>query len=196
MSTTDLSPRAVRPRRIWRWLLAGAGLCFAATALVVYNFVTLNRDAATLRDQLLSALAVPPHMRIQITVGPVFLATVRAGLSVVDRIPAEARLALRGVRNASVGVYELDGKVNSSERAQMFSMADKVMDRRGWTRVVGVQDHNSVVLVYLPAKEISSSAERVCVAVCDDKHLVIVSGSLRLEPLAELAMSQHRLALR
>ena len=62
-------------------------------ALAVFNFVTLTRDATTLRDELMSTLNEPAHTRIQLTVGPAFLTTLRTGLSVIDRIPAEARLA-------------------------------------------------------------------------------------------------------
>jgi hypothetical protein len=198
MTTADVTPPVVRSRRIWRWLLAGAGLCFAASALAVYNFVTPTREAMTLREELISALPHSAHTRtqVQVTVGPVLLGTVRAVASLIDDVPAEARLALRAVRKASVGVYELAGGLEADGRARMVSAADDVMQRRGWTRVVGVNDKENLVLVYVPERDPSGSSERVCVAVCNDEYLVVVSGTISLAPLVELAVQQGLMARR
>jgi hypothetical protein len=73
----------------------------------------------------------------------------------------------------------------------MFATADDTMRRRGWTRVVGVSDAENLVLVYLPEGERSGSTEQVCVAVCNDEHLIVVEGSVRMDRLVEL-LARHR----
>lgn len=185
-----------RPRRIWRWVLVGFGVCFAAAVITVYQLVTLSFDAAALRDKLASTIDQPTRTRVQLSVGPLICGTVRAGLSFVHEMPTEAKLAMRAVRKASVGVYALSRKTSTAEKARMFSGADAVMQKRGWTRVVGVNEPDALVLVYVPNDDISGSTERACVAVCNDEYLVVVSGTVRLDPLMEIASSKHLLALR
>lgn len=197
MTTTEVaSPPSPRPRRIWRWLLAGTLLCLGAATLAAYNLVTLTRDATRLRDELTSTLTRSTRTQFQVTVGPVFMAAVRTVVGVIDDVPAEARLALKAVRGASVGVYKLRGYVDAGERARMFSAADVVMSERGWTPVVRVIDGESLVLVYLPEGERSGSTEQVCVAVCSGDNLVIVAGGVRMDRLVDLAVQQRLIARR
>jgi hypothetical protein len=117
-------------------------------------------------------------------------------MSFFDDIPPEAHLALRAVRNASVGVYQLREDVSATERSKMFLAADEVMRDSGWTRVVGVKNPDNVVMVYLPEGEHGGSTERVCVAVCSQEHLIVVSGKVRMDRLMDLAMHQRLLARR
>ena len=197
MNTTEVASRpSPSPRRVWRWLLAGTALCLGAATLAAYNLVTLPRDAATLRDELTSTLTHSTRTQFQVTVGPLFLTALRTVLSAFDEVPQEARLALGAVRNASVGVYKLRGDVDSVQRAGMFSAADEVMRERGWTAAVRVSDRDNLVLVYLPEGERSGSTERVCVAVCSEGNLVIVSGSVRMDRLVDLAVQQRLIAKR
>jgi hypothetical protein len=196
MNTPDSISEKRRSRPVWRWVLAGAGLCFAAAVLVVYQLITLSFDAAALRDKLASSLNEPVRTRVQLSVGPILCSTVRTGLSFVDKLPPEAKLAMSAVRKASVGVYALSRHATATEKARMFSSADAVMQKRGWTRVVGVNDADAMVLVYIPNGDISGSTERACVAVCNEEYLVVVSGTIRLDPLMEIASRKHLLALR
>ena len=197
MNTTEVASRpSPRPRRVWRWILAGAALCLGAATLAAYNLVTLPRDAATLRDELTSTLTHSARTQFQVTVGPLLLTAVRSVLSAFDEVPQEAKLALSAVRKAGVGVYKLRGRMGADERARMFSAADEVMHQRGWTAAVRVSDRDNLVLVYLPSGERSGSTERVCVAVCSEENLVIVSGSVRMDRLFDLAVQQRLIARR
>ena len=195
-TTEDASQPSPRPRRIWRWLLVGTAVFLGAVTLAAFNLVTLPRDAATLRNELTAHLTDSARTQFQITVGPLILTAVRSVVSAFNEVPEEARLALGAVRKASVGVYKLRGRINSGERARMFSAADEVMRDRGWTAAVRVSDRDSLVLVYLPAGERSGSIERVCVAVCSEENLVIVSGSVRMDRLVDLAVRQRLMARR
>jgi hypothetical protein len=149
-----------------------------------------------LRDELISTLTPSTRTQVQITVGPVLLGTVRTIVGAFDGVPEEARLAMRAIRGASVGVYKLRREIRSDERTNMFSAADDVMQRRGWTRVVAVNDAENLVLVYLPEGERSGSTEQVCVAVCNEEHLIVVEGSLRMDRLVELVAHHRTIARR
>lgn len=81
-------------------------------------------------------------------------------------------------------------------RARLIAAADEKMEKRGWTRVVGVNEPGNLVLVYVPQRESSGSTERACVAVCNDEHLVVVSGTLAIEPLVQIAQRHALLARR
>ena len=78
----------------------------------------------------------------------------------------------------------------------MFVTADTVMQRRGWIRAAGVMENRNVVLVYVPEVNQTEAAGRVCIAVCNEENLVVVSGSVRLAPLVELAARSSVLAQR
>jgi hypothetical protein len=196
MTSSMRTQEPQRPSRRWRWVFAGAALCIVSIALGVYQLITLSSDATALRDELASAVSQPMRTRVQVSVGPMLCSLVRMGSLCIDRIPDEARLAMRAVRRASVGVYDLHGDVRTKGRARLIAAADEKMEKRGWTRVVGVNDPGNLVLVYVPQRESSGSTERACVAVCNDEHLVVVSGTLAIEPLVQIAQRHALLARR
>jgi hypothetical protein len=189
-TTTPAFPSKPRRHAIWRWLLAGAALCVALAVIAVVNLITLGRDAAALRKQVFAALDAPAATRVQVSAGPVLLTAVRTGLHFIKGAPPEARQALAAVRAASVGVYSLRAPVAAGKRAAMFASADAVMNRRGWIRIVGVNDHDDTVLVYAPAKADWGRTQRVCLAVCSGKEIVVVAATADTEALAEFA-AQH-----
>jgi len=191
--TPNNSPR---PRRIWRWLLIGSCIIVATGALMVFNLLTLTRDAAVLRDELVSGMAQSAHSRIQLSVGPMALGAVRTGLNFVKDLPEEAKFVMKAVRKASVGVYGFDANLTNSERMRMLSAAEKVMARRGWIQTVTVDSKDALVLVYLPESASAGSSQRVCVAVFNDKKLVVVSGTLQMQPLVDFALAHQRVARR
>jgi len=191
-ATTSIpSPAAPRRRSIWWWIFGGAAACFAIAVISVLNAVTLNRDAAVLRNEVLGALKGRTSMRIQVSAGPGILMGVRAVLHCIDRVPKEAHAALAAVRSASVGVYRLQENATLPERVRMFASADKAMSHRGWTRIVGVNDGRDTVLIYTPKKPGWTSTQRVCLAVCDGDEVVIVAGAVDPDALADLAQ-YHR----
>ena len=60
------------------------------------------------------------------------------------------------------------------------------MARRGWTRLVGVVDHQDTVLVYASDQPDSDRPIDLCVAVVNGKELVVVSTSIDGDKLADL----------
>lgn len=198
MNTTDLSrPPKSEPRfRFWRWFFGALGLCALVAVVVVVNAVTLTRDAAALRDEVVERVEGSPQTRIQVSAGPVMLAGVRTILAFIPDVEPEARLAMRAVRKASVGVYELADELTVAHRAAVMRSVDDRMSGRGWSRVVAVNDDGNLVLVYLRENAGSGRKQRICVAVCAEKHVVVVAGTVDAAPLAELIARQGGFAAR
>lgn len=186
-TTSSTSPTRRGVPRWLRWVLAAAAFSLITVSFAAYRLLTLPSEATQLRDGLQSVLGSQLQTRVQLSAGPILLSAVRVGSLFFKDLPAEARLALQSVKQASVGVYARHKKLPADERTRMFVTADTVMQRRGWIRAVGVLDARNVVLIYVPEVQLPGTAGRVCIAVCNDENLVVVSGSVRLAPLVELA---------
>lgn len=193
VESASSQPPAPR-RKLWRWVavLAGAGALLITLSL--WNLFTLSRETTALRKELFDSLPLPASPQVQVSAGPVLLGLARTALSVIPDVPPEARLALRSVRAASVGVYQLHGAVESSDRVKLFVAADRAMAQRRWTRIVGVNHRRDTVLVYMPADFAEGDSLRVCLAVCAEDKLVLVSAVARGDELLELVQQHHRLA--
>jgi hypothetical protein len=184
-SANPVSPRS--PLRTILLSLAGiTAVCFIALAAAVLNAITLTRDAAALRNGLLDTVNAHAGTRVQVSAGPLLLGTARIVTSFISEIPEEARLGLRAVRKASVGVYEIPRESLAANHARMMRVADERMVRRGWSRGVAVNDHDNLVLIYLPKNGGGGRTQHICLAVCDDDKLVVVAGTIATEPLAKL----------
>jgi hypothetical protein len=190
------SPVPSRRHRILRWFLAGIGICGLLVVVAVVNTVTLTRDAAVLRDGLLDSAEASPRTRIQVSAGPAMLAAVRTILGFIPDVEAEAHLALRAVRRASVGVYELADKLTLANRTAVVLSVDERMRDRGWSRAVAVNNDDNLVLVYLRENAGSGRKQKICVAVCAAKEVVVVAGTVDAAPLAELIARQGGFAAR
>ena len=176
--------------------MIGLGLCLApwlALAVVVCSYLTLDRDVAVLRQHVMDATDAGWSTRVQMSVGRTTLGAIGAGLGFVhhsggrhDFDIADARLALSAVRSASVGVYERTSGTAEVSRGQLFVDTDHAMEKRGWTRLVGVADRKDTVLVYVPQNLDTDGPVDICVAVLSGKELVVTSTSLEPSALADL----------
>lgn len=170
------------PRRhFWRWMLAATGVFLALAAGGAYNLLTLSREATALRRGVLDSYAGGSSTRIQLSLDGTALGLLRTGL-IFAPLPDEARLALKSVRKASVGVYELD---EAMSRSNLLGRADAVMLARGFSRIIGVVEDDETVLIYVPDDADADTLE-VCLAVMDGKELVVVSARVDSEPLLKL----------
>jgi hypothetical protein len=177
-----------RPRhRIWPWILGLILTPFVMLGVLIAGVIHLNSDAAALRRQVMAATGNNWHTKVQFSVGPVLLGAARTGVSFIHDVPPEVREVLRAVRSASVGVYARRGAMDGGgRRDEIFAAADRTMAGRGWTRVVGVADSGDSVLIYLPAQGEDSPPSRVCLAVCNDRELVVVAAGFEAHALAGL----------
>ncbi|MSU45984.1 MAG: hypothetical protein EXS42_02365 [Lacunisphaera sp.] len=184
-------PQSPAPRRyVWRWVLLAAGLCltpFVLLAIAAVSFLTMDRDAAMLRKHVMAATDAGWHTKVQLSVGSIVLGALRTGLHFVHHKDIEeARQALGAVRHASVGVYERTSGPAGWSRTDLFTDTDQAMNRRGWTRLVGVADHKDTVLIYVPQDLDTDGPVEICLAVVNGKELVVVSASVDASVLAEL----------
>ncbi|HET7537219.1 MAG TPA: hypothetical protein VFJ90_12235 [Candidatus Didemnitutus sp.] len=188
MDPVPVSP-APRRRRIWPWVLAICLAPFVVLAVFAASVVTLSRDAWILRRHVMSATNSGWHTKVQLSVPGIVVSAVRTGLCCVHSPDIdEAKVALKAVKNASVGVYELDDPRHADwSREQLFAETDKAMQRRGWVRMVGVVDHNDAVLVYVPQDLDTDEPVDLCVAVVNNRELVVCSTTLDFDQVAKFA---------
>jgi uncharacterized membrane protein len=191
-----------KPRqRYGRWI--ALGLVVLVTPLVVlgvgiFSMIRLDRDAAALKREVMAASSAPWHTKVQLSVGWFTLSALRVGLEFVPHEHRdEARLALQAVRSASVGVYECNSEHDELSREELFSNSDQTMRKRGWTRLVGVAEHNKTVLVYAADGVGSSNRADLCLAVVDGRKMVVVSTNVDSAALIDLAaLHQPKAGLR
>ena len=192
MNPQTPAPSASTPRRhVWRWVFLGLGICltpFVILAIGAASFLTLDRDAAVLRQHVMAATDNGWSTKVQLSLGRIALGAVRTGLAFVhNKDIDDARLALAAGRHASVGVYERTPGRADWSRQQLFADADKAMQKRNWTRLVGVADKKDTVLIYVPQDIDPDDPVEICLAVVNDKELVVVSTCVDASILAELA---------
>ena len=192
-NTVASAPVPPRRRRVWPWI-AGLTLApFVLLAAVGLSYVTLDRDAAALRGQVMRASGARWHTKVQLSVGSLTLGAVRTLLYFIhENGVAEARAALSAVRGTSVGVYELPAGAPRPDvaRAELFAQADRTMQRRGWTRLVGVTDQTDTVLIYVPTVFTESEEMEICLAVLSGRELVV--NTTRLVPAELLKFVERR----
>lgn len=179
------------PRRhVWRWVLLGAGICltpFLLLGAVALSYLTLDSDVRVLRQHLMAATDANWHTKVQMSVGRTTLGAIGQGLRFVHAKDVDdARLALRAVRHASVGVYERTSGGTSWSQEQLFTETDRAMHKRGWTRLVGVADNKEAVLVYVQEDMDADEPVEICVAVVNGKEMVVASTTVDADALGEL----------
>lgn len=185
-----MNPSSTSRRRRWPWILAAILVTpCVAVALAAASYLSLNRDAAVLRREVMAATGADWQTKIQLSLGRATLWVARTCLACVpDTKMAEAQAALRVVRSVSVGVYRTAAPTSGWSREKLFAETDRTMQDRGWRRLVGVADRRESVLVYLPAD--SGDLQRICLAVVQGRELVVVSASLDPGAMADFVSQQ------
>jgi hypothetical protein len=195
MNAIPIPPRIEHARRSgvwdWIWVCLGIVVFYGLLAWGVTSFFRLNGDAAALKNAVLSAAPPGTEQMITVNVGPLTTGAVRAGLSFIH-LPPEARAGIQTLRSAEVSVYKLGQSLDCFDPQKAFAGADKVMKQRRWTRVVGVVKDGAFVAVYMPSRTSSPEKLRCCVAVLNDRDLVVAGVRGDLVPLMEVV--QKRLA--
>lgn len=157
------------------------GMVLAAGAWAV-SLLFLPSEAAALRDDLVAGHAA--HTKVQLSLGAVSTSLARMVVSHIPEARADARAGLAAVHSVAVGVYEVRGLNTADLR---LAAADAAMARRGWSRMLCVRQRGQLVVAYTPAARGSARVVPVCLAVCKDDRVVVVSARLNTAGLAELA---------
>ena len=127
------------------------------------------------------------NTKAQVSVGRLTLATIGQGLRFFPHKDiADARLALRAVKHASIGVYERTSRESHWSCEKLFKKTDHAMHNLGWTRLVGVVDKQEMVLVYVQDDLDEDEPIDICVAVVSGKEMVVASTTIDAEALGEL----------
>lgn len=184
----DSTPAPIhRRRRLWPWILAILLAPVLFVAVVAASILTLNRDAAVLRREVIAATQTGWNTKVQLSLGRVSFWALRQCLAFVpdhENKIGEARAALQTVNAVSVGVYQPTDRSATWSRTTLFNETDRTMRDRGWTRLVGVVEKSQNVLIYVPAA--GTDFSQVCLAVVTGRELVVVSATLDPDALADL----------
>lgn len=191
-SSTDAAPRSHRARN-WFLIIMAAALAVAAVEAASIFF--LSKEARKLQLAIDTRLDGTAATKIQFSVGPGLLGIGRMAAHWVDDIPNEVHHALGAVKEASIGIYELDAIPSAATRNQLVQITDERLGLKGWKRIVAVSENRETVLVYAPTDIGESDDIQFCVAVCDGKDLVVVSATASREGLMKLT-DLHRGELR
>jgi hypothetical protein len=156
----------------------------------VTGFLRMDRAGRALGRAVMDASGKPWEKQIALQVGPLTAALVQLGLGFVPMDP-EPRAALRSFKGAAVGVYNLPGDPRDLNHRSILARADKAMSAQGWNRVVCVSQDRQLVAVYAPRGGVGVHKVKCCLAVLQERQLVVVSASGDLRPLVELVMNSE-----
>jgi hypothetical protein len=161
-------------------------LCVPTLGIIgVASYFYLGSSSTALRGAVMESMPGRWHKHFAINVGGVTLALARFGAS-FTHLPTDAKAALQIVDHGDVGIYELEDRTSSPDYALILKSADKSMQRRGWERIVGVVEGGEFVAVYAPSNQRGKDIT-CCVAVLDDRNLVIVSARGKSVPMLDFA---------
>jgi hypothetical protein len=121
------------------------------------------------------------------SVGRMTLGAIGQGLRFINHENMDdARLALRSIKHASVGVYERRSDGKDWSREQLFVATDRAMHQRGWVRMVGVAEEKETVLIYVQEAMDEEEPFEICLAVVNGKEMVVASTTVDAEALGDL----------
>ncbi len=156
-------------------------------ALVGLSYVTMDRDSMALRQQVMLATSPGWATKVQVNLGQATIGAIDLGLRFVDdRKVADVHLALAAIKRASVGVYERTSVLADCSKEKLFKDSDQVMEKQGWTRLVGVIEEKDTVLIYTPRDTKPDQHIDVCFAVISGKELVVGSANVDAVMIEEL----------
>lgn len=173
-------------------LIALILLVVLAAACAVLDCLRMDRDGQALRDAMKEKAGVEFSCQFQAGAGPVLLGGARLGLRFLPDLPPPARRALSALRGARVSVDRSEGRLAAANLPGMLRAADHTMEERGWDRLAGVIEGDTLVAVYVERNVRRGTTVQTRVAVIESDQLVVVSAKADLEPLVELALEQMK----
>lgn len=177
-------------RRILRWFLIGIGLCltpFAILVIAAASYFVLDRDTVALREQVMRATDARWHTQVQMSLGNATINAVNFGLHFVrTKNGADVCNVLAAVKRVSVGIYECKPSSSRGWPEQFLADTDRVMQKRGWSRLISVVGENNSVLIYVPQDRNGEETMEVCLAGVSRHELVVATARLDASALAEL----------
>ena len=195
MADASSSATAPRRNRFRNWFLIIMAAAMLVAVVEAAGIFFLSKEAKKLQLAINTDLDFGTSTKFQLSVGPGLLGVGRMAAHWIDDIPTEVHQVMGAVKEASVGVYELDRSPTATERGNMMRITDQRLGLKGWQRIVAVNEKNETVLIYTPIESGDEAELRVCIAVCDGRDLVVVSATTSIESLSALT-NMHRGELR
>lgn len=185
----EIPARTRAPRRGFRfghWFLIVTAALVVVAVVEAASMFRLSRGAGEVRGAIDRVVAGDASTEVQFSVGPGALGLARFVVGFIDDVPPEARKAMEAVRCASVGVYRLHTQPDAAARVAMMRAAAERMESEGWHRAVAVHDDGELVMVFVPRDARDTEELEICVVVCSNTDLVVVSANGRTGPLQEI----------
>jgi hypothetical protein len=149
-------------------------------AVGVAGYFRLGSETTALRRSLMGSVAGEWDKKFAVHVGSLTMGLVRTGSRFVN-LPPEPRAALEALHGAEIGVYKLREEAAPVDYRAIFLAADRAMKARGWERVVGVARGDEFVAVYIPRNGVLPGKMACCLAVLQERNLVVGSARGNLE---------------
>jgi hypothetical protein len=166
------------------------GLAFVVSVgAMVYLSIRPNGSFRDVQNIVLNELPQKPNMRISVRAPSVVVSLARFGLSFVDDIDDEARLAMESVHGGQVGVYQLPQPVSRANKIRIMNRVDAALSKNSWSRVVAVVERDEMVLVYAPDDLDDPGDLEVLTLILGNNELVLVSAKGDLRPVYQIAQS-------
>ncbi|GEM_PF-2202852 len=169
-------------------MMLGLALVVSVGAMV-YLSIRPTSSFRDVQDIVLNELPQKPNMRISVRAPSVIVSLARFGLSFVDDIDDEARLAMESIRGGQVGVYQLPQPVSQANKVRIMSRVDAALSKNKWSRSGAVVERDEMVLVYAPDNLDDPGDLEVLTLVLSNNELVLVSAKGDLRPVYQIAQS-------
>jgi hypothetical protein len=156
---------------------------------MIYLSVRTNSDFRTVQDIVLKELPQRPNLWVSVRAPSILVSLAQFGLSFVNDIDVEARLAMESVHGGQVGVYQLPQPVSPANKIRIMNRVDAALSQNKWSRVVAVVERDEMVLVYAPDVLDDPDDLEVLTLVLSNNELVLVSAKGDLRPVYQIARS-------
>lgn len=166
----------------------------AAALLLTTGCFRASSETRALRNAVLdNSPGTKWEEQIEFGLGALTFGVAKLGVGVAGKfadLPEEARLVLQSAQAGDVSVHQLVKGSPASDISAILQKADLALEKKGWSRIVGVQDKDNLVAIYVPDNMTSVRKARVCVLVMDGRDLVCAQAKADLRPLFTLAMDK------
>ena len=166
-----------------------ASVIAVALLLATTGCFRVGSETRALRDVALEFGADGAEEKIEVGVGFFTVGLAKLGTRLLD-VPPEVKEILGSVDGVECSVYELRGR--QDDLSQLLVEADKEMSKRGCDRVVGVNDGEHLVAVYVPREMNSHRNASISVMVLTKRELVCATARGDLEPVLQMAYGKVR----
>ena len=168
-------------------------VCLITIAIAFMGGCTSNEfnDVQHAIEKQIQPAKVEKHIKLGF--GPALLFPFKVIAKIFDT-EGEVSPYLNEVCNVQVGIYKIK-KTEQSSKLNIPATVEKILNESGWERFIRVQkDKGEGVELYF--KEIEKDVVSIFIVVLDNKDLILVETSGRIENIIEKAIKEHGMNLK